>query len=84
MIGIGTSSSNVGIGYTSVGMTGIGTSSPPTIIKPPRWFDNLIMKIVKWYMTKRGYTVMFYRTGTDKNPSEKLYISTNGNIGIGT
>lgn len=46
--------------------------------------DRLITNALKWYSTKRGFTVYIYKGSTDVcNPSQRLFITSNGNVGIG-
>jgi hypothetical protein len=70
-------------------MIGIGTECPTTKLEiipavKLNLMDKVIISLLKWYATKRGFTVYIYKGSSDIcNPTQRLYITTNGNIGIG-
>jgi len=66
-------------------MIGIGSDCPTTKleIKGYSKFDNFLIRIIHWYFEKRKISVTFFHKTDDRSPSEKLYITSNGNIGTG-
>ena len=52
----------------------------------PKFIDKLIINLCKWYMTKRGFKISIYIykniPSNKNNPTEILYINSNGNVGI--
>lgn len=44
--------------------------------------DTYLIKIIMWYFTKRKITVLFIPKTLGGSPSEKLHITSNGNVGI--
>lgn len=63
---------------TNNASTGIGGECPSkglNLTPDANWFDKLLMEIVKYYMTKRGFTASFY-----KSSANRMYINTNSKL----
>lgn len=63
----------------------IGTTTPTKKLDINCYsrIDTIIIRLIYWYFNKKNITVLFINKRYENKPCEKLYISSNGNIGIG-
>ena len=65
-------------------MIGIGSNCPTTKLEIRGFskFDTVLIRILKWYFNKKGFSFTVFNKSYN-NPSDRLYIVSNGNVGIG-